>query len=368
VTPASGRRILIICVDAMGPAYLAGARTPVLDRLAEEGFAVTVKSMIPSVTNVNNVSIITGAAPSVHGITSNYMIDRATGREQYMESPEFLRCRTVLQRARKAGMTTALLTSKLKLLALLRAGADFAVAAEDPDEEMIAKIGPAPEIYSAEINWWLFRALRVVLRERSPNLVYCSTTDWAMHAFAPEEPEAIAHLEWLDAILGEVLDENPDLEVYVTADHGMSAKTRGFDVEKVLARQGIAVRAIPIIKDRYVAHHRNLGGASYVYLEDAAQLTDALAILKEVEGIEEALADADAAGTFELAPDRIGDIMVLGDSDTVFGVFEGERTRVSVRSHGSRHESEVPLIARGAPRGASAYRRNLDVVANLSLD
>ena len=365
---AAGRRILIICVDGMGPEYVERAHTPVLGRLAAEGFATRVTSVIPSVTNVNNVSIITGVPPSAHGITSNYCIDRTTGKEQYMESPAFLRCETVLQRARKLGMRTALLTSKVKLLALLRAGADVAVAAEDPDGEMIGRVGPAQEIYSAEINWWLFRALAVVLRECRPDLVYCSTTDWVMHTFAPEEPEAIAHVERLDALLGAVLLENPDLEVYVTADHGMSAKTRGIDIERVLAREGITSRAIPIIKDRYTAHHRNLGGASYVYLRDAQQRVDALGILRDVDGIEEAFDSASAATAFELAADRIGDIMVLGDADTVFGTFETERACVSVRSHGSRHESEVPLIARGAPGDVSAYRRNRDVVRNLSLD
>ena len=361
-------KTLIICVDGMGPDYLDNAHTPTLDRLAREGFRVTAKSVIPSVTNVNNVSIITGVPPMVHGITSNYLLDRATRQERYMESPEYLLCETVLQRARKAGMSTALLTSKKKLLALLRAGADIALAAEDPDDEMTARAGPGHDIYSAEINHWLFRALAIVMRERRPDVVYCSTTDWAMHKFAPGEPEAIAHVEGLDAILGEVLDENPDLEVYVTADHGMSAKTRGIDVEKVLARRGIACRAVPIIKDRYVAHHQNLGGASYVYLDEAGQLAEAIGSLREVEGIEQVLDNEGAAATFSLHRERIGDIMILGDADTVFGTFDSERTGVSVRSHGSRHESDVPLIVRGARCEASAYTRSMNIVANLGID
>ena len=31
----------------------------------------------------------------------------------------------------------------------------------------------------------------------------------------------------IDAVVGQIIEENPDLEIYLTADHGMSAKTRG---------------------------------------------------------------------------------------------------------------------------------------------
>ena len=115
------RKILIVCVDGLGPEYLEMAPTPNLDRMTREGFAATVSTVIPSVTNVNNVSIITGVPPAMHGITSNYWLDQRTGEEQLMESPDYLCRPTILQRA--MGMSTALLTAKEKLLHLLDAGA-----------------------------------------------------------------------------------------------------------------------------------------------------------------------------------------------------------------------------------------------------
>ena len=363
------RKIVIICVDGMGPDCLECAETPNIDRMAREGVYVVGECVIPSVTNVNNVSIITGCPPRVHGITANYWIDRATGRETYMDSPEFLLCETVLERAQRKGMSTCLLTAKKKLLGLLDAGATWAVAAEDPDEETIGKVGPAQDIYTAEINLWLFRALRMILREKKPDLAYCSTTDWTMHKYAPDEEVSINHIQGIDAILGEILDENPDLEVYLTADHGMSAKTRGVDLEEVLSscRFGIRSRAIPVIKDRYVAHHQNLGGASYVYLEDRELAGKAMAALLDTPGIEAAYENGDAAREFGLMPDRIGDILVLADADTVFGTFEEGYADVLVRSHGSLHERAVPIIVYGTSGGRD-FRRNMDIVANLGID
>ncbi len=361
------RKILIICVDGLGPEYLELTPTPNLDRMAAAGRFIIGESVIPSVTNVNNVSLITGAPPCVHGITANYWLDRATGQEHYMESPDFLRCPTVLQRAQRRGMSTALLTAKQKLLRLLNAGADYSLAAESPDADMIDKIGPPEDIYAPGINHWLFRALRVVLREQDPDLTYCSTTDGMMHKYPPEAEQSQEHIHDLDAILGEIIAENPTHEVYLTADHGMSAKSRGLDLEKILEAAGIAARAIPIIKDRYVAHHQNLGGAAYVYLDDHRLLEDAVSALEATPGMEAVCPRSEAAAQFELLAERIGDLFVLGDRGAVFGQFAAPAVGVEVRSHGSRYESAVPVLAYNSP-ASRPYRTNFDLVATLGID
>ena len=101
-----GRKIVIICADGLGPEYLAAAATPNLDRMAQAGVSGIGRSVIPSLTNVNNVSIITGTPPRCHGITANYCFDPVTGQEMFMESPQFLLQRTILQRAKDAHKST----------------------------------------------------------------------------------------------------------------------------------------------------------------------------------------------------------------------------------------------------------------------
>jgi phosphonoacetate hydrolase len=360
------RKILIVCVDGMGPEYLEMAPTPNLDRIAREGTLAIGKSVVPSVTNVNNVSIITGVLPAEHGITANYRLDPATGEEAYMESAESLLVPTLLQRAQSSGMKTALVTSKKKLLSLLNTGADYSVAAEDPHAEAIENIGPAEDIYSAEINHWALRGALHVLTTGKADLVYCSMTDWAMHKHAPECEASCAHMAGIDAILGEIMVAFPELELYVTADHGMSAKTRGVDLTRALSDAGITGRAVPVIKDRYVAHHQNLGGSIYVHLKDPSSLDDALALLKTIPGVDDVYPRKEAAAHFGLMAERIGDLFVLGDRDTVFGDFESVEVEVNVRSHGSAHESAVPILAWNSP-SEIAYERNLDIVRTLTL-
>jgi phosphonoacetate hydrolase len=185
-----------------------------------------------------------------------------------------------------------------------------------------------------------------VLRKKNPDVVYLATTDYMMHKYAPDAEESQAHIHALDKLLGEVLDEY-DARMLLTADHGMLDKTVVVDLAQILRGQDIIAEVIPIIKDRYVVHHGNLGGAAYIYL-DEKDIDKAVKTLSECKGVEEIWLQADAAEEFQLYKERIGDIFVLADRDTVFGdVGQTFLSTNAVRSHGSRYESEVPIIGYG---------------------
>ncbi|MYI93502.1 nucleotide pyrophosphatase, partial [Candidatus Poribacteria bacterium] len=320
-------------------------------------------SVIPSVTNVNNVSIVTGTFPKTHGITSNYYLDRNTGEGTYIEDSTFLLAPTIFEIAKKKKSVdkTALFVTKQKLLRILQAETDIAVAAEAPSDEYIDAIGPVEPIYSCEINWWLLRAVQYTLIKHNPDLVYCSTTDWVQHKYAPHEELSQIHMFKLDKIIGEIVDDNPNREIYITADHGMEEKTAAIDPSQILKQCGISANSIPIIKDRYEAHHSNLGGAAYVFLDHQRDLETAIQTLKNTQGIEEVYSAPDAAQIFSLHPDRIGDIFVLADKETVFGVLDVPNEKVSLRSHGSRHESYVPIVGYNSPFSVSDFTYNLDI-------
>ena len=359
----SRRKVLIICIDAGGHDYLAASDIPNIRRLADTGFYRCANSVIPSVTNVNNVSIATGCFPARHGITTNYHVDRETGKGAFIEDSRFLLVPTLFERAKSAGFAekTALLVTKKKLLRMLEGGADVRIAAEAPSAEYVESIGKVESIYSSEINWWLFRALRKVLRDENPDIVFCSTTDWAQHKFAPDEEASQRHMTVLDRIFGEIVGDNPNREIYITADHGMSAKTNALDLGRWLTEHGVKASAIPIIKDRYVAHHGNLGGAAYIFLKEPGECARAVGLLEDAPGVEETYTAAQAAETFRLHGERIGDIFVLADLDTVFGELEQTMVEVSLRSHGSRYESYVPVIGYNSSWRAEDFGYNVDV-------
>lgn len=356
------RAAAVVCVDGLGPEYV-GSPPP---RIAAGGYSAIARSMVPSVTNVNNVSILTGEYPDRHGITSNYFFDRRTGREVYMESPEFIRTESVLEWARNRGYKTALITSKDKLRLLLSRGAVISFSAERPPGWLKRELGAPPSIYSVDVDIWLMRASVETAAAEKPDLVYIATTDYAMHMYGPRDSEARRHAEGIWRGISDLMEVyetmGRELLLCVTADHGMSRKSRAVNLELVLREHGIDSRMNTIIADRYVRHHSNLGGAVYIYLERGEDLWRALEILEDTEGVEAALTGRQASRLFHLDEERIGDLLVLGEREYVFGPVDEEVKEVSMRSHGSLHEAYVPImINRPIPEASDMPRENKDL-------
>ena len=359
---------LIICLDGVGPDYLSNAAVPTLDTLGRLGWRTVGLGAVPSVTNVNNVSIITGGPPALHGITTNYYLDRVRGEAVYMEAADFILAPTMFERATLASRRSVLFTAKDKLRTLLQRGATETISAESPPPWLVEQLGPPPPILSVEVNHWLFRAAAALCRIRPPDLLYLTTTDYAQHMHAPESAPSQENLAALDALLADLLNTGPEFSVAITADHGMVAKTHGLNLGQILASAGIDADAVPIIKDRYVAHHQNLGGAAYIFLEDLSQLEDAAAVLREEAGVESVWTRANAAREFQLYPDRIGDLFVLATQETVFGELPSPRQPVSVRSHGGLHTRSVPIIANGSRIPREPFTHNYQAASWIGWD
>ena len=335
---------IVVCIDGMDPAYLDATETPAWDALADEGTSGICDSVVPSLTNVNNVSIVTASYPETHGITGNTFFDRETGERVYMETAEFLRTETRLERAAEAGESVSALVAKKKLQRMVGRGIDHVESAEAASDELEAAVGEAPGIYSGDASAWLLQAAVHVAEARDPDLLYVSTTDVVPHKHEPGSEEANAWVRSMDAGLQRLRAYG---HVAATADHGMKAKTHRVDLERLLESEGYDADVVRLIRDKHTYHHQNLGGAAYAYLHDAT--AEDVSWLADVDGVELVLDREAAADRFRLPTDRIGDVMVLGTPESVFGPIEDDpdatEDTVSLRSHGSHHESTVPYVS-----------------------
>ena len=367
-TPLPRQRIVIGMIDGFGVDYFAAQSIPAMEHMARSGFHQDVQAIMPTVTNVNNVSISCGVMPSEHGLTGNSYFNEGTGEADYMESAEFLLKPTLSQRAARHGVKSALLTCKKKTINLLAKDADIAIAAESPPPEFVARYGEPGNIYSREINYWLWKVAADLLRTRPDiGVLYVHTTDYPMHMWAPGQAESIEHLRTLDELIGNAAEAAPDAAFFLTADHGMNFKKRCWDLDKALGARGAPVRyALSAEKDRYVKHHRTFGGTAYVWLNSSDDLPGIRERILNLDGIESVMTRDEAAAEFGLMPGRIGELVVTGDRDTVFGELTGEFEALesTYRSHGSLHESDVPMIIynyRDALPDPGRFRRNADV-------
>jgi phosphonoacetate hydrolase len=361
------QRVVVVMVDGFGLEYLDESSMPVLARWRQAGIFRRVKGTMPSVTNTNNASICCGVWPDQHGITGNSYLDERTGREAYMETADLLLAPTIFERARRQGVQSALLSSKKKTTTLLPAGADVVLTAEAPSAEWTSRLGPAPDIYSREINYWLLTAAIDLLKKRRDlGCLYVHTTDYPMHTWPPEADESQEHLARLDALLGEAAEAARDTAFLLTADHGMNHKSRCWDLEKACATRGAPVRiAISVEQDKYLRHHRGFGGVSWVYCKAARDVDRVARTISGLEGVEIVLTRHEAVKRYHLMASRIGDLVVLGDKNTVFGELDTEQEVLppEYRSHGSLYELDVPLVIHNAEMKLRAddFRYNRDL-------
>ena len=374
---------VVVCVDGCEPDYIAQAvahgRMPWLKRVLTDGTVLVADCVIPSFTNPNNLSIVTGAPPSVHGICGNYLFDVATGTEVMMNDPKWLRAPTLLAALAEAGSSVAVVTAKDKLRRLLghqmrgicfsAEKADEATMSENGIENVLGLVGlPVPSVYSAELSEFVFAAgVKLMQQAERPNLMYLSTTDYVQHKHAPGTPAADAFYSMMDSHLGQL--DALGCVIALTADHGMNAKTRMDAQPDVIYLQDVLdawigakrARVILPITDPYVVHHGALGSFATVYVPgdvDHAALVERLASHR---GIESVLTRAEAADRFELPADRIGDIVVVSERATVIGTSAARHDlsalEVPLRSHGGVSEQRVPLILNRKIDGLDTNRR-----------
>src|SRR5262245_39030637 len=335
------KRVLMFLLDGFDPGYVQPARMPRLAALMKAGAStLDGRGVLPSLTNVNHISLLTGTYPLRHGLSTNFYYDRATRTDVFMEQVSFVQEPMVFERFKAAGWTTALVTAKEKLTKLLRRGLDVCIDMKTHPESHRAVAGAPPEIFSLDINHWVFRMAReVALRER-PDFLYVATTDYPQHMLAPDEPAMQGYLEASDEALGRLLDVYDPAEtvVVLTADHGMNAKIRPVSPVRVLAEAGSQTHRGPLIRDGLYAHHRDLGGALYLYFDDAGQAHEARGLLARTAGIDEVVPNAEA-NRDHLPASRVGDLICWAARDVALGVWSDEpaaRTEAGLRSHGSK--------------------------------
>ncbi|HBE71373.1 MAG TPA: nucleotide pyrophosphatase [Planctomycetaceae bacterium] len=342
------QRTVVGMIDGLGMTYFKPEAMPYTTTLAKSAFFKQVSAVFPSVTNVNNVSICCGEWPENHGIIANSYFDTEANEPAYMNAAELIRVPTMFQRAAQQGKKSALLTSKRKTIELLSPGTEIAVAAECPTEELIEKFGQPGDIYSCEINFWLWQVALDILKNRPDiSVIYVHTTDYPMHMWPPEDPTSVNHLQEVDRLISQVAEVAPDAALFLTADHGMNVKTRAWDLRRVMIGQGLEPRfVLSPERDYYIKHHRNLAGCSYIWLNSPDEETRAREILNAVDGVEDILSHDAACERFHLAKEHVGDLVALADQTSMFGDLEVEFEELAAnyRNHGSLYEMEVPLL------------------------
>lgn len=362
--------VVVICIDGCDPEYIAQGIAdgvcPTIAAFARHGFAATADCVMPSFTNPNNVSIVTGAPPAVHGISGNFYLDPETGREIMITDATLLRGSTLLALMSQAGVSTVAITAKDKLRKILGhelEGISFSTEkvaacslAEHGIDDVEALVGrPAPDMYSGDLSLYVLDAGLALLRQGRAQLLYLSLSDYIQHKHAPGTPESDDFLRALDQRLQAFVELGA--VVGCVADHGMSDKSSPQGTPNVLFLQDLleqrfgrgSARVICPITDPFVRHHGALGSFVRVYARDAAQVDAMTAFCRGLDGVAHVLSREEAGVRLELPADREGDFLVVSTEDHVLGSCASEHDLSQLgnrplRSHGGFSEQPVPFL------------------------
>ncbi len=366
---------VVICIDGSEPGYIEKAIeagvAPNFARMMQNGANLIAECVIPSFTNPNNLSIITGRPPAVHGIAGNFFYDPATGKEVMMNDPSFLRAPTILAGVQQAGHKVAMVTAKDKLRLLLSKGLDYskgtaiAFSSEKADKANKAENGienvcdfvglGVPDVYSADLSEFVFAAGVKLAETFRPDLMYLSTTDYIQHKTAPGTKIANDFYAMIDGYLGRL--DALGYTVLATADHGMNDKHHADKSPQVVYLEPLfeswlwkgAARVILPITDPYVVHHGALGSFATIYLPEGVEREVMLAKLQLIPGVQVALTREQACAEFELPPDRLGDLVVISTQHVTLGTAPDKHDLSGLteplRSHGGLTEQRVPMIS-----------------------
>src|SRR5882672_7672664 len=161
---------VVVCLDGSAFEYveraIAAGVAPYLRSLAGRESFQLVQSVLPSFTNPNNVSIVTGVPPSVHGICGNFFLDRETGETVMMNDASYLRAETILSAFSRAGARVAVVTAKDKLRRLLGSGVSGTCVSIEAG---------GVDLYSATLSEQALAEGARLLASAPPELMYLST-------------------------------------------------------------------------------------------------------------------------------------------------------------------------------------------------
>jgi predicted AlkP superfamily pyrophosphatase or phosphodiesterase len=345
---------LVILAVGLSPA-LVGEHTPNLQRLAARGGLRPLASVTPAVTCTVQSTLVTGLAPSRHGIVANGWYFRDLSEIWlWRQSNRLVAGEKIWDaaKARDASFTCA----KMFWWYNMYSSADWSATPRPmypadgrkiPDhyahphelhDELDAKLGqfplfkfwgPLTDISSTD---WIAKATLHVMQTRNPTLAltYLPHLDYNLQRFGPDltHPRVQQDLREIDTVCGTLIDyaASSGRDVIVVSEYGITPVTDAVHINRALRKAGlIAVRheefghevldpgasAAFAVADHQIAH---------VYVNDRSRINEVRALLEKLEGVERVLDEA-GKRAMGLDHERSGELVAISKADRWFSYY-----------------------------------------------
>ena len=345
---------LVILAVGLSPA-LVGEHTPNLRRLATRGGLRPLRTVTPAVTCTVQSTLVTGLAPSGHGIVANgwYFRDlseiwlwrqsnRLVAGEKIWEAarardPKFT-CAQMFWWYNMYSSADWSATPRPMYPADGRKIPDHYAHPHQLHEELDAKLGPFPlfkfwgPLTDISSTKWIAKATLHVMQTRKPTLAltYLPHLDYNLQRFGPDiaHPRVQQDLREIDAVCGTLIDyaASSGREVIVVSEYGITPVSEAVPINRALRKAGlIAVRpeefgreildpgasAAFAVADHQIAH---------VYVNDCSRINEVRALLENLDGVERVLEET---GKREIGLDheRAGELVAISQAHRWFSYY-----------------------------------------------
>jgi predicted AlkP superfamily pyrophosphatase or phosphodiesterase len=342
----------VLDIAGLTPRLLAHA--PQLRALGERGFRATLDPVLPAVTCSAQASLLTGLAPSGHGVVGNGWYFRDLG-EVYLwrQHNRLVGGEKIWDTARRlvGGYTVAnlcwwyaigaatevVVTPRPIYHADGRKSPDCYTRPPQLHDELERRLGTFPLLQywgpTAGIasSRWIARAAEHVLCTTPCDLtlVYLPHLDYDLQRFGPDSPEAAAAAREVDQVAGTLaaVAMEKGAVVVVLSEYGITPARRAVDINRALRRAGLLevytqagmeyldpwASAAFAVADHQIAH---------VYVRDAEPgiLARTAGLLRALDGVETVL-DADGKRAAGLDHERAGELVAVAEADAWFTYY-----------------------------------------------
>jgi predicted AlkP superfamily pyrophosphatase or phosphodiesterase len=306
----------MISIDGMRPDYVTkaashGLQLPNLRRFLTEGaYADGVVGVVPTLTYPSHTTMVTGVAPSVHGIYANTTFDPLFKNQiGWYWYADMQHADTVWQAAHRHGIITANLNWPVTVDA---PGIDFNLPeywrASTPDDQNLLRalarpLGLQQQLEASEGKYVDGNNTTVeadavrtkyavaMLRRFHPGLftIHLSSLDETEHETSPFSAASNKDMEALDAMVGALRDAaraaDPNAIIVIVSDHGFVRTDYRVNLYGPLLRAGLITigGAGPLGTPNFTSWKATLwpaGGAAAVMLRDRNDIASLTAIMK----------------------------------------------------------------------------------------
>lgn len=266
--------VLMVSIDGLRAndvlqAKQRGLNLPALSAFLHEGsYATGVTGVTPTVTYPSHTTLVTGVAPAVHGIYSNYAFDpewkNDHGWNWYAQD---IHVTTLWQAVHDKGGKTASLMWPVSVGApidynlpeLWRSGADDdrkllrAVSTPGLLDEADQALGVYPQVksYTAEDDARRAEYAAWIWQHKHPQLLtlHLNSLDSVEHEYGPGSAQANADLTRLDQVIGQlrraVTQNDPHTVVVIVSDHGFASVQHDVNLFQPFIQAGLITLAKP---------------------------------------------------------------------------------------------------------------------------